>query len=127
MRCGGSRLGSGDRLRSDACVHAGQATGCDSRAGDSVRALRWAIAARISRIGRGLRTSGTRSKLCGSGGERVSHSSDSPPQGSWPASAPPLREKMAFKSVITIPIARTRVPIEAIRLSVLTPVPLKYL
>ena len=72
-------------------LHAGQATGWDSRAGCSARPVRWAIASRMSRIGRALRTSGRTSKLCGSGGESANHSSESPPQGSWPASAPPSR------------------------------------
>ena len=79
-------------------------------------AVRWAIASRMSRIGRALRTSGRTSKLCGSGGESVNHSSESPPQGSWPASGPLTRLRIALTRVITIPAARTRVPIEAIRL-----------
>jgi hypothetical protein len=70
----------------------------------------------MSRIGRALRTSGRTSKLCGSGGESANHSSESPPQGSWPASGPLLRLMIALTRVTMIPMASRKVPIVAIRL-----------
>ena len=75
----------------------------------------------MSRIGSGLRTSGTASKLWGGGGESANHSSVEPCHGSWPTGRPPLYEAARFPSSTRTPITRKNAPTEPIRLSVETP------